>query len=349
MEKKKVIVCGTIFGQIYLEAVNNNPDLELVGIMAQDSKRSIMTAQKYGVPIFKGVDEVPEDVDIAFVVIRSSCLGGQGTNIAKALLEKGIHVLQEHPVHYKDMEELIKTANQNKKVYLVGNLYKHMQQVKNFVECARKLNKENELLYIKAAFSSQVSYPAMDILLDALPAGVGINIEAKVDCGGFKILTGKLKGIPFTFEIHHEVNPKDPNNNMNFMHEIEFLYAGGRLLLSNTFGPLLWYPKMNTEIDYVIDRDYPEHMLENSGICLGEFGAESFKEVLEDIWPRAVGMDIELMEEMLERKSTLGRRMQKEMAVARAWNSITSQIGYAQIVDRTVFKPLPAKTLQELL
>lgn len=349
MEKKKAIVCGTTFGQIYLEAINNNSGLELVGIMAQDSERSSMTAHKYNVPLFQNVEELPEDIDIAFVVIRSSCLGGPGTDISKSLLEKGIHVLQEHPVHYKDIEELAKIANRQKKVYLVGNLYKHMEQVKNFITCAKELNEKNELLYIKAAFSSQVFYPAIDILLDALPAGVGLTMENQVECGGFKILTGKMKGIPFTFEIHHEVNPKDPNNNMNFMHEIEFLYAAGRLLLSNTFGPLLWYPRMNTDIAHAADRNYPPHMLENSGMCLGSLGCESFKDVLEQLWPTAVGQDVKLMSQTVENRGFMGRNLQKELAVAKVWNQITSEIGYAHIVDRTVFAPVSAEILKELI
>lgn len=347
MEQKKVIVCGTTFGQIYLDAIERNPDLKLVGIMAQDSERSKLTAQKYKVPLFHGIEEVPEDIDIAFVVIRSRCLGGPGTDIAKGLLEKGVHVLQEHPVHYRDMEELAKTATGHKKVYLVGNLYKHMEQVKNFIACAKELNEKSELLYLRAAFSSQVSYPAMDILLEALPAGVGVALENQVACGGFKILTGKMKGVPFTFEIHHEVNPGDPNNNMNFMHEIEFVYAAGRLLLANTFGPLLWYPKMNTEIAHAIDRNYPPHMLEHSGYCLGSFGCESFREVLEQLWTAAVGQDISLMERAVESRKTMGRHLQKEMAAAKLWNQITAETGYAQIVDRTVFAPLPVSVLKE--
>lgn len=349
MNKKKVIVCGTTFGQIYLEAIKHNPNLELVGIMAQDSERSNLTAQKYMVPLLHSVKELPEDIDIAFVVIRSGCLGGPGTDIAKSLLKRGIHVLQEHPVHYKDIEELAKIANSQKKVYLVGNLYKHMEQVKNFIACAKELNEKNELLFIKAAFSSQVSYPAMDILIEALPAGLGLTMENQVECGGFKILTGKIKGLPFVFEIHHEINPKDPNNNMNVMHEMEFLYGAGRLLLSNTFGPLFWYPKMNTEIDHAVDRNYPSYMLENSGMRLGRFGCESFKDVLEQLWPAAVGQDINSMEQTVGRKGTMVKALQKEMAVAKLWNQITSEIGYAQIVDRTLFAPLPAKILREVI
>lgn len=347
--KKKVIVCGTTFGQIYLEAINTNPNLELVGIIAQDSERSVMTAQKYGVSLLRNVENLPEKVDIAFVVVRSSCLGGPGTDIAKSLLERGIHVLQEHPVHYRDIEELAKTANRQKKVYMVGNLYRHMEQVRNFITCAKKLNEKNELLYVKAAFSSQVSYPAIDILLDALPFGVGLDMEHQVECGGFKMLMGKIKGVPFIFEIHHEINPKDPNNNMNFMHEIEFLYAAGRLLLSNTFGPLLWYPKMNTDIAHAIDRNYPPHMMENSGMCLGDFGCKNFKNILERLWPTAVGQDIKLMEQAVENRGAAGRNLQREMAVAKVWNRITSEIGYAKIVDRTVFSPFPAEILKEVI
>ena len=224
-----------------------------------------------------------------------------------------------------------------------------MEQVRNFISCAKKLNEQNELLYIKAAFSSQVSYPAIDILSEALPQGVGVTLDHQTECGGFQILTGKMRDIPFTFEIHHEVNPKDPNNNMNFMHEIEFLYAAGRLLLSNTFGPLMWYPKMNTDIAHAVDRKYPPHMLENSGMILGNMGCDTFKDILEQLWPVSVSKDIELMKAVIENMTLMKKVLQKEMVVAKVWNQVTSEIGYAKIVDRTVFDPFPAENLKKIL
>lgn len=51
-------------------------------------------------------------------------LGGKGTEIAGALLEKGIHVIQEHPVHYNDIVKLLKVAKENNCVYQVSDTYK---------------------------------------------------------------------------------------------------------------------------------------------------------------------------------------------------------------------------------
>ncbi len=344
----KAIVCGTTFGQIYLDALSRSKDFALAGILSGDSERSELTAQKYNTVLYKNIDELPDDIQVAFVVIRSSCLGGVGTDIARGLLERGVNVMQEHPVHYKDIEELAKIAHKNKKIYLVGNLYKHSKHVHEFIKCTKKLNDVNELLYIKAAFSSQMSYSAMEIMLNALPAGVGLELQETMDCGGFKILNGTLRGVPFTFEIHHEINPKDPNNNMNFMHEIEFVYAAGRLMLSNTFGPLLWFPKMNTQLSYAIDRNYPEHMLEDSGIVIGSYG-DAFNDILDDIWPEAVLKDMEIMANTLQNRGAFGKNLQKEITVAKLWNEITSAIGYARIVDRTVYEPFKATELEKLI
>lgn len=349
MTKKRVIVCGTTFGQIYLDAIAHNPDTELVGIMAQNSERSKLTAEKYGVPLYHSTEELPENIDIAFVVIRSGCLGGMGTEIAENLLKAGINVMQEHPVHYKDIEKLARIAVKNKKIYLVGNLYKHIVQVNDFMSCARKLNEENQLLYIKAVFSSQVSYPAVDILLNTLPSGSGFNVSGHISNGGFQILTGDIKNIPFTFEIHHEVNPSDPNNNMNFMHEIEFVYAGGRLLLANTFGPLLWFPKMNTDISYAVKRNYPPHMYEKSCTLLGSGEYETFQEMLDINWRKAVGKDISVMCGTLGNNSEMGKLLRRELSASKIWNQMTSEIGYADIAERTVFEPFPTEKLEKIV
>ena len=65
--------------------------------------------------------------------MKTGALGGEGANIAKQLLRKGINVLLEQPVHYKELGECYKIA-QNQKVYFgVGNLYLNLPAVQNFI------------------------------------------------------------------------------------------------------------------------------------------------------------------------------------------------------------------------
>ena len=111
----KVIVCGTTFGQFYMEAIKKFPEkFEFAGIYAGGSDRSKMCANSYGVPLYTNFDDIPNDIDIACIVIRSGALGGKGTEIALKFMERGVNVIQEQPVHYKDIAICVKSAMKNK-------------------------------------------------------------------------------------------------------------------------------------------------------------------------------------------------------------------------------------------
>lgn len=104
--KIKTLVCGSTFGQFYLEALKRrSDDFEVAGILSQGSERSKKCVQYYELPMFESVDQLPPDIDFACVVLRSAMMGGEGTNLSLQLLEKGIHVIQEQPVHQDDISK----------------------------------------------------------------------------------------------------------------------------------------------------------------------------------------------------------------------------------------------------
>ena len=166
MKKMKVIVAGTTFGQFYMEALKRRPDLfEFVGILANGSKRSLTCAEIYQVPLYHTLDEIPQDVDIACIVIRSGALGGNGTDLALQCMERNIHVIQEQPIHYKDLAVCLKAAVKHKVYFKVGDLYVHLPEIKRFIAAANAVQKEQKIIYSNLSCCPQVSYPMMDILL----------------------------------------------------------------------------------------------------------------------------------------------------------------------------------------
>ena len=94
MNKKiRVIVCGTTFGKFYIEAIRQNPEIfELVAIFAKGSERSKQCATEYKVPLITEIENIPHDIDLACVVLRSGALGGNGSMLAKSLLKMKISV-----------------------------------------------------------------------------------------------------------------------------------------------------------------------------------------------------------------------------------------------------------------
>ena len=67
----KAIVCGTTFGQSYINAIKKINNIELVGILAFGSSRSKRCAEEHNVPLYVDVDSIPGNIDIAFVIIKT--------------------------------------------------------------------------------------------------------------------------------------------------------------------------------------------------------------------------------------------------------------------------------------
>lgn len=106
----RVLVCGTNFGRFYAEAVHRRPGYALAGILSRGSTASRAYARSLGVPYYTDPDDLPAGVDAACVAVSSSISGGQGTELARALMDRGIHVLQEHPVHLTELTDNLRHA-----------------------------------------------------------------------------------------------------------------------------------------------------------------------------------------------------------------------------------------------
>lgn len=236
MKKLRVIVCGSTFGQYYIRALQTVPDeFEVVGLLANGSNRSKLCADFYHVPLYTQIEDIPE-VDIACVVIRSRAVGGSGTDIAEYFLNKKVHVIQEQPIHPKDMEVCYRAAKKNHVLFQMGDLYPNLIEVENFIKCARYLNKKENPLYLRASFSPQVSYPAIDIISRIVPSIHTWKIKSITkELGPFDILMGEIGKTPIFIEYHNQVDPRDPDNYMHLLHSFTLFYSTGKLVLEDTF------------------------------------------------------------------------------------------------------------------
>lgn len=135
MKKLRVMVCGVGFGRYYIEAILRLPDMfELVGILSRGSKNSIKLAEKYSVPLMTNIEKISkENVDVACVVVKSSIVGGNGTNIVMELLEKGIHVIQEQPIHSEEYKKCLIAAKKKHCKYQLNTFYPYLDSVRKFI------------------------------------------------------------------------------------------------------------------------------------------------------------------------------------------------------------------------
>lgn len=333
MSKLKTIVCGTTFGQFYIEAIKRQQDrFELVGILAGGSEGSRLCAKSNGIPLYTEVSQLPEDIDLACVVIRSGVLGGKGTDITKKLLERKINVIQEQPLHNKEIAECMKLASKYGVKFSVGNLYLNLKSINAFIQASKYISQKCDILYLDMSFISQVSYPAVQIMTAFLPAMKPFRITSVQKSGPYSVLTGEIGKIPFVMRIYNEINPEDVNNYIRFLHRIAIGTSGGTLTLNESNGSVIWNSEM-----YIPDgitmtgnstETFPEHMFEQSETILFENKAK-YSEIFLKQWPEAIYYDLKrIADEILGGKKDV-THAQKVLTAASIWHDMTEHMGHA--------------------
>jgi len=347
----RALVCGSTFGQFYLNALAARPDaFEIVGLLGRGSARSRDCARRFGVPLFRDPAELPEGLDLACVVVRSAVLGGAGGALAHDLLGRGIAVVQEQPVHHDDLAQALRLAHHRGVPFRLGNLYLHLPAVRRFIAAARAARREQEPLFLDVACASQVAFPMLQILAEALGGLRPWSLTAltRAEDGPFQLVGGRLGGIPLTLRVQNEVDPADPDNHLHLLHRLLLGFPGGTLALADTHGPLLWHPRLHVpatvkdRLDFAAAPD----LAEPASQPLAEPAPPSLGHQLADVWPRAIGADLLALRTAI---LTGGDRSGEAalLTVCRVWQDLTGAIGYPALRPGAPHRPLPAAVLRE--
>ncbi|MGX1116786.1 thiazolinyl imide reductase [Streptomyces ambofaciens] len=344
----RVLVCGTNFGRFYAEAVRRRPGYVLAGILSRGSAASRAYAQSLGVPFFTEVDDLPAGIDAACVAVSSSISGGRGTELARALMDRGIHVLQEHPVHLTELTGNLKHARKRGVQYRLNTHYPHVAPVRSFVEAARRLVAQQRPLFVDAATPVHLMHPLVDILGQAMgtlrpwrfadPA----PLPAETGPQPFRSLHGVFAGVPLTLRVHHQLDPSDRDNHALHWHRISVGTEGGVLTLADTHGPVLWSPRLHIGRDadgrFVLDGPGTGRLGLGTTAVVGTTG--SFRTVFSDLWPEAIGTALDGLSEAVVQGGDALRAGQYDLAVCRIWTDLAARLGPPEIVRPAVPRPL---------
>lgn len=355
-KKKRVVVAGTAFGRIYLDAVASaRGSFTLAGMLARGSEYSRDCANRYGVPLYTKVEEIPSDIDIGCVVVRSGATGGVGSDIAKALLERGIHVLQEHPVHATEITACLKAAKRGGAAYAVNTLYPKVRPIRQFIAVAEHLRKRQRLQFIDAACNSQVAYPLLDVLGrvagDMRPWSFS-ECSPRGSAAGqpFQSLNATIGGVPVTLRVQNQVHPDDPDNHSLLMHRMSVGCDAGVLSLADTHGPVLWNPRLHSPRDatgrLIMSGPGTDRLAVQSTSILGDQHMRTYHEVFARTWPDAV---VAALHDLCDDIVDPGRRIrsgQWALGVSLAWRDMTERIGMPELIRPDTPEPIPLTELR---
>lgn len=330
MENKiRVLLCGTVFGQIYLKGVLANEDFQLAGILSNGSGQSRKIAAQYQVPIYKDVDEITnQDFDLAFVVIRSGIVGGAGNEIAQKLLNKQISVVQEQPVHSEEAVENYKTAMKNNVFYKVNTFYSYLPSSRIFHSKIYELKSKSEIYSIDGVCSLPVLLPFIDqigITLGGIsPYTLDYEHCFKTDVQNY--VCGTIKGIDFMFRIQSHMNSDNIKKYAYMLNEINVMTGMGNLKLTEVNGQVVWVSKPYVVEEYLRQEGKDEVRNVNGTEILYDAGGKKYSELYHSIWPEAVNNFLTVNKELIIKKKCDAADMQYYIALCRLWKDISDFI-----------------------
>ncbi|MEW2139645.1 Gfo/Idh/MocA family oxidoreductase [Streptomyces sp. NPDC005409] len=332
----RVVVCGTRFGQVYLSALAQAaPDrFQLAGIVARGSARSVALAEEYGVPLYDKVEQLPDDIDAACVVVSTAVGGGRGVDLAQALLERGIHVLQEHPVHPTELADCLRVARRTGTQYQVNTFYPHLEPVRRFTAAARRLIQLRKPVFIDAMCAVQVSFDLLDILAGIFDGLRPWSVAPVAGPAGRPLVSveGQIAGVPLTLRVENRMQAGDDSSSL-FLHRITLGTDAGNLMLANTHGPVIWSPVLRID-GRGVTADY-----------VGTPETPTWAGAMDEVWGEGVLAALDKLRERVDSGVDPLQGSQRHLTVARAWKELTEALGYPEVAEPDSGDPLTVADL----
>lgn len=329
----KAIVCGTGFGRFYLRALAQHPRIQLAGILSTGSEASQRCAREMNIAHYSAVADVPDDIDVACVVVRAGVSGGCGADVARALLCRGIHVLQEHPLHPEELAACLRVAHQHQVRYDVNGFYPHVVPIAAFLRAAALLRQQQPVCYLDGMCGVQVLYPWLDIVGRALgrlrPLRLALMTPAQV--GPYTCLSGTVGDVPVTLRVQNQIHPGDADNHALLLHRVTLTAQSGVLALADTHGPALWSPRLHTHRDatqrLVLDGPGTERLGAASSTPLAGSEPGSFRTVFDRLWPQAIQRALDAFLASIGDAALAQRQSQWTLALTAEWHRLSTLLG----------------------
>lgn len=182
---------------MYLQAIESGGGAyTLDGILARGSARSHELAQRYRVPLYGTVEEVPQGIDLA-----CAAMGPSGTETVLELLSRRIHVLCEHPQKADYLETALTTAAAHGVCFHLNGHFAALDASQAFIERAAQLRRSQRPAFVDATVTDRSLYGALDVLRAALDSFQPFEFDLTSSLPPFAVVQGTLGGVRATIQV----------------------------------------------------------------------------------------------------------------------------------------------------
>ncbi|WP_277212240.1 Gfo/Idh/MocA family oxidoreductase [Isoptericola croceus] len=328
-QPRSVVVCGSRFGRFYAAAVDRHPALRLVAILGRGSVASRELAARYDVPLVGSVADCPP-TDLACVAVGSTIQGGAGSEIATAWMERGVSVVQEHPVHPRELADLLRTARRTGTSYRMNLHYRWVDPAPEFLAATARLRARQEPVFADVVTPVHLLLPVLDLLAGAIgaarPATAGDVLPER---GGspFTVMTLTLGGVPVTLRVQNQLCPTDRDNHTVCWPRIAVGFPAGVLTLADLHGPVEWAPRWQLGGGTGPQTATDEPTVSTTG------APGTFDEVFADRWPTALSRVLDEFCDDVDAGRDPLRAASWTMSVVQLWHQVAESMGPPQVVE----------------
>ncbi len=179
-------------GRLHTQKLRALADVQLVGVADPDEARAREVAGQQGCQAFSSFEDLFGEIDAAIVAAPTD----HHYEIARACLERGLHVLVEKPLAQtlREADELIALSKEKGKVLQSGHVERYNRAFRALVE------RMDRPLYIEAerlsAFKKRGA--EVDVVLDLMIHDIDLALAlarsrlTDVSACGFRVLTGDI-------------------------------------------------------------------------------------------------------------------------------------------------------------
>ena len=237
----RVLICGSNYGQSYLAPLLESAGRFLpVALLARGSDRSRALARRSGLALYHTVQELPEDIDLACAALPAAA-----DDLVLALLDRGVHVLCEHPRRAAFLDAAYRSAHRSGVRFQINGHFGDLPAPRAFAERCRQLAAGNAPRFVSVVAQERSLYAALDILRRAL-AGLGpIDVARSHGSSGFVTMEGHLggeaRGVRAVFQVQTPSGrPADGSARYLVDVRIAVGFDQGILSLLSIAGPVIW-------------------------------------------------------------------------------------------------------------
>ncbi|WP_031935720.1 yersiniabactin biosynthesis oxidoreductase YbtU, partial [Escherichia coli] len=294
-------------------------------------------AHAFGIPLYTSPEQITRMPDIACIVVRSTVAGGTGTQLARHFLTRGVHVIQEHPLHPDDISSLQTLAQEQGCCYWVNTFYPHTRAGRTWLRDAQQLRRclAKTPPVVHATTSRQLLYSTLDLLLLAL----GVDAAA-VECdvvgsfSDFHCLRLFWPEGEACLLLQRYLDPDDPDMHSLIMHRLLLGWPEGHLSLEASYGPVIWSSSL-----FVADHQENAHSLYRRPEILRDLpgltrsaAPLSWRDCCETAGPEGVSWLLhQLRSHLAGEHPPAACQSVHQIALSRLWQQILRKTGNAEI------------------